>query len=144
MSEQYTCGYKKKGMKWATTYSSLLFYFGFGYTNGVTTRSFLSRLPGVRFPQHLGSLAPGFLSGLQRCQCALTPISPLRWHLSLLRHTICSLSSLWAKWKEVSPLDMLLLSACKSTNGLWVPWNYISYLVYGDTEVHFFFAGKGT
>lgn len=84
----------KKGMKWATTYSSLLFYFGFGYTNGVTPRSFLSRLPGVQFPQHLGSLAPSFLSGLQRCQCALTPISPLRWHLSLLRHTICSLSSL--------------------------------------------------
>lgn len=36
------------------------------------------RFPGICGPWHHAS------SGLQSCQCALSPISPLLWHLSLL------------------------------------------------------------
>lgn len=101
MSEQYNCNCEK-GTTETTGYSSLLCCFG-GCRNGVTTRSCLSRRPGIQVAQHLWSLAPCFLSGLRSCHCALTPISPQRWCLSLLRHSICSLSSLWVGWKEDFP-----------------------------------------
>lgn len=91
----------KKGLR-RQGYSNLLFCFG-GCRNGVTARSCLSRFPGIQVPQHLWSLAPCFLSGLRSCHCALNPVSPRRWCLSLLRHSICSLSSLWVRWKEDFP-----------------------------------------
>ena len=84
--------------------SRLLFWFGFGCRSGATVQSCLSRLPGFQAPQNSWTLALHCLLGLRSCQCALTPISPLLQHLSLLRHSICSQCSLQAKWKEAFPL----------------------------------------